>query len=303
LATAAFGLVLLVGVTGLVVDLGRLYIARTELQAAADSAAVSAAYELDGTAGGVARALDRVASNPNRWNFGTEAPEFAVAFAAAPDGPFVAAPPKPEQIQYLQVRARGTVSTYLVPAATANQRLEAVASAGQTRAAYLTESWFPYAADALDPKDADFGYRSGQRYPLRLIDVGGGLGSHYLAALREAILNGMDGKRVAVGDRLTFGESDWETEAAAFEDRLAQDTDLAAERYEEYAGNGRRFVIVPVNDPATDMVGGFAGFFLPPAACGERAPAPCQAEYVGAAVLPGRKGAGPAGVYQVRLVQ
>ncbi len=301
--TLAAGLVLLVGVTGLVVDLGRLYIAQNELQAAADAAALAAVYELDGSADGIERAVARVESNPNRWNFGTAAPEFTVTFAASAAGPFVTDPAGATEVRYVQVGARATVPTYFVPAATAYQKMAALARAGQVRAEALADNWFPYAVQAPDGRNADFGYRAGRQYPLRLIDVGGGLGPHYQDALRQAIVSGMDGKRVAAGDRLAFGESDWETEAAAFDERLAQDTDQAAEKYEDYTGNGRRFVIVPVNDPASDTVVGFAGFFLPAGACGDQEPQPCRAEYVGAAVLPGREGAGVVGAYRISLIQ
>jgi hypothetical protein len=296
LLTLAFGLVLLVGVTGLVVDLGRLYIARNELQAAADAAALAAAYELDGSARGLERALAQVAANLNRWNFGADMPALTVAFAASSEGPFEQ-DTRAERIRYLEVRARGVVSTFFVPAATAHHAIEAAARAGQTRADPLHDNWFPYAADARQAQDPDFGWRPGRKYPLRLIDVSGGaIGPHYQAAVHQAILNGTEGRPLAAGDRLAFADPDWESESAAWEDRLAQDTDSAAPRYAEYAGNGRRLVIVPVNDPVSDTVLGFAGFFL--------APEPSSwAEYVGAAVLPGRKGAGPAGVYRVSLLQ
>jgi Flp pilus assembly protein TadG len=303
LLTLAAGLVLLVGVTGLVVDLGRLYIAQNELQAAADAAALAAVYELDGTAGGIERAVSQVQSNPNRWNFGTQEPEFTVTFAASAAGPFVSDPAGAAEVRYLQVGAKATVPTYFVPAVTSYQNMAAVARAGQTRTEALADNWFPYAAEAPNGKNAEFGYQAGRQYPLRLIDVGGGIGPHYQDAVRQAILSGMDGRRVAAGDRLRFGEPDWETEAAAFDERLAQDTDQAAEKYADYTGNGRRFVIMPVNDPASDTVAGFAGFFLPPGACGEKEPQPCQAEYVGAALLPGRKGAGPVGAYRISLIQ
>src|SRR5574337_421629 len=46
----------------------------------------------------------------------------------------VAAPVHPEAVRYLQVRARATVPTYFVPAISENQRLEAVANAGQAQA-------------------------------------------------------------------------------------------------------------------------------------------------------------------------
>jgi hypothetical protein len=296
LLTLAFALVLLIGVTGLVVDLGRLYIARTELQAAADAAALAAAYELDGSARGLERAIAQVAANLNRWNFGTETPALTVGFSSSPEGPFQK-DLLAEQMRYLEVRARGVVSTYFVPAASAHHPVEAAARAGQTRADPLPDAWFPYAADAVNPKSPDFGWRSGRKYPLRLIDVGGGaIGPHYQVAVFQAILNGTEGRPLSTGDPLSFADPDWESESAAWEQRLAQDTDPAAPRYADYAGNGRRLVIVPVNDPASDTVLGFAGFFL--------SPEPSSfAEYVGAALLPGRKGAGPAGVYRVSLIQ
>ena len=52
----AICLTLLLGMVGLVLDLGHLYVAKTELQNAADAAALSGAKELDGTADGVSRA-------------------------------------------------------------------------------------------------------------------------------------------------------------------------------------------------------------------------------------------------------
>jgi hypothetical protein len=300
--TVAAALLLLIGVTGLVVDLGRLYIARNELQAAADAAALAAAYELDGTGQGLERAAKVAEANPNRWNFGTEAPEFVVRFATASGGPYTEEAPPPAAVRFLQVRARATVATYFVPATTAYQKLEAVAAAGQTPASELADQWVPYAPDAVDPEDPEYGFRAGRQYPLRLLDIGAGVGPHYLDAVRRAIVNGVDGLPLVAGQRLEFAEPDWETEAGALDERLAQDTDTAAVAYAEYGGNSRRFLILPVNDPATHTMLGFAGFFLRAGACGDRAPGPCTAEYVGAAVLPGRKGAGPPGAYRVALL-
>lgn len=54
-----FALIVLIGMLALVLDLGHLYIAKTELQNAADAAALSGAKELDGTKAGIDRALSR----------------------------------------------------------------------------------------------------------------------------------------------------------------------------------------------------------------------------------------------------
>jgi hypothetical protein len=52
----ALSTVVLVGLAGVVVDLGRLFVMKTELQNAADACALAAAQELDGNAGALTRA-------------------------------------------------------------------------------------------------------------------------------------------------------------------------------------------------------------------------------------------------------
>src|SRR3954451_21734922 len=91
-AAAMIGLLLLVG---LGMDVGRLYVARGELQVYTDEAAIAAAFELDGTSAGLTRAAVRAASGPgagapaNRWNFGTSSVGgVTIGFAAVPNGPF-----------------------------------------------------------------------------------------------------------------------------------------------------------------------------------------------------------------------
>jgi Flp pilus assembly protein TadG len=61
-----------IGSTGLAVDLGRMYIAKNEVQAFADAAAIAAAQQLDGTTVGITRAQVAAQSVTNRWNLGTQ---------------------------------------------------------------------------------------------------------------------------------------------------------------------------------------------------------------------------------------
>jgi Flp pilus assembly protein TadG len=65
--------VVLFGMAGLAIDLGRMYITKNEAQTFADSAALYAAQQLDGTTVGLGNADNAVATNPNAWNFGTTA--------------------------------------------------------------------------------------------------------------------------------------------------------------------------------------------------------------------------------------
>jgi hypothetical protein len=75
-------------------------------------------------------------------------------------------------------------------------------------------------------------------------------------------------------------------------------------------GNGRRIVTVPVNDPATNQVVGFAAFFLPLNPCADspqyngRRYNPCCGEYIGSVTLNGGAAPGPgAALFRAVLLQ
>jgi len=62
---------------GLGIDIGRMYVIKSELQAFADAAALNAAIQLDGTDQGLARARTaaaELAAGPNamKWDMGTQ---------------------------------------------------------------------------------------------------------------------------------------------------------------------------------------------------------------------------------------
>jgi hypothetical protein len=64
-------LFILIGLLGLVLDLGHLYITKTELQNAADAAALSGAKELNGTAAGITSAVNKAiaTAGQNKFDF------------------------------------------------------------------------------------------------------------------------------------------------------------------------------------------------------------------------------------------
>ncbi len=68
---------LLLGLAGLGIDIGRMYVIRAELQSFTDAAALTAGLELNGTGAGIARArtgAGRLANGPHamRWDMGTQ---------------------------------------------------------------------------------------------------------------------------------------------------------------------------------------------------------------------------------------
>jgi hypothetical protein len=71
LVTVAIALLFLIGFVGIAVDLGHLFIVKTELQTALDSCSLAAAQELDGRSDAInrARGVGKTAGNLNRVNF------------------------------------------------------------------------------------------------------------------------------------------------------------------------------------------------------------------------------------------
>jgi len=93
LIATSVALVILLGLAVLGIDLGRMYMIKSEMQAFTDAAALSAALEMDGSDAGLARAraaANRLASGPNamRWDMGTRPiTEISVRFATGDPGP------------------------------------------------------------------------------------------------------------------------------------------------------------------------------------------------------------------------
>jgi hypothetical protein len=116
IATAA-SLIAIVGIAGVSVDLGRMYIAKSELMAYTDAASVAAALQLDGTAAGITRAQNAAAgmasgANAMGWDFASKPVaggtlQFAMGFAATPNAPdpatWAANPPNPSDYRFVQV--------------------------------------------------------------------------------------------------------------------------------------------------------------------------------------------------------
>ena len=73
LTALSSGLVLLLGVGGAAIDMGRRNIVESETQAFADSASFAATLQLDGTAAGIAQAQTAVHNNPKNI-FATKTP-------------------------------------------------------------------------------------------------------------------------------------------------------------------------------------------------------------------------------------
>lgn len=92
LATSALGMLSVLLAVGLGVDISRFYLAKAELQNAADAAALAAVSGLNGSSSGIAEATNRAVQSMNSYNFnkvGVSFPRANVLFAVNLGGPYM----------------------------------------------------------------------------------------------------------------------------------------------------------------------------------------------------------------------
>ena len=93
LIVTCVALAIVLGLAGLGIDAGRLYVVKSEVQAFTDSASLSAAMELDGTAAGLRNAREAAASvtegeHAMRWDLGSKPISgFKLSFAKGDGAP------------------------------------------------------------------------------------------------------------------------------------------------------------------------------------------------------------------------
>src|SRR4051812_43148796 len=96
LVATAFSLVFLLGVCGLSIDIGRMYVTKNEAQAYVDSASLAAVIKLDGTSSGITNAQTAAGTDTGKWRFDTQPfTSVTVSFATSSTGTFTTTPPNP----------------------------------------------------------------------------------------------------------------------------------------------------------------------------------------------------------------
>ncbi len=171
LATA-MGLVAMVGMLGLAVDLGRLFIVKSEAQAFADAAAILAATKLNGKKTGIDDAETAIKTSVNKYNFNTQSvPTSAleIYFAKSVLGPWEKPPiSSPSGYGFVRVEARPSIKLSFMPtlgaASTKNALGEAVGA--QVQQTFPNGGYMPFTPFALNPNDAsgNFGMQVGEEY-------------------------------------------------------------------------------------------------------------------------------------------
>lgn len=158
------------GVMGLAVDVGRIFIAKSETQAYCDAAALAAALALDGTSLGLGRARTAVSSSLNRWNFDTSSVSApTVTFANAATGPWVASPTNAAGYTFVRVISTVPVQLYFLPVVVAQNtfNLVSTATASQIPITSLARGIAPYTAVTTTPTGPTFGFTPGNSYDIQ----------------------------------------------------------------------------------------------------------------------------------------
>jgi hypothetical protein len=339
LVATSLSIFFLLGVVGLSIDIGRMYITHNELQAYVDSSSMAAAIQLDGTAAGVTRASNAHGSDSDKWRFDTTPIDsVTTTFSTSATGTFTNSPADPTSYKYAKVVAVVNLPMYLIrPLVGPTAQVAASAVAAGVPITTLPGGVFPFSpyTRSASPDNASdpYGYQVGNQYTLRwgapgnrttcgtdatspsLSDNGKIRGyccaSNSASSIRNAI-ESLNTDGVTVGTNVPMDNGAKDTEMTAISYRVNLDTDTTSTSYAQYrasgTGNGARVVVVAVNGgAATNYLNeGFAAFFLltPGSYTSLGGNDSACAEYIGAwtegVPMPGTGGSG---AYHIRLVK
>jgi Flp pilus assembly protein TadG len=280
----------------------------------------------------------------NTWLFSTQTVSSpTVTCSTSYGGSYDSCTSSPLTSKFVKVLASANVALYfmpVVPGIGTSQTVNAVATAGlrvkNTIEAGGTNGIAPFSPAAHTPSDPNFGYTVGMEYTMKwhgddspcagdssvnfknpngasdrgYIDIGQGNSE---TGLVDILKNNITyGKVYKVDDTVDWvpGNKNLGKGLDPPDGRFGQDTDTAMEDYATYksngTGNGRRLIIVPVNDAGGDnaKVIGFALFFLRQVT-GKNSDPYC-AEFVGTAkpgdITPGPSHGSGTEYYSVQLL-
>jgi hypothetical protein len=182
-------LVIMISMVGLAIDLGRIFVYKSELQTFADNSAMAAVAKMDGTQAGVQSANSMALTGPdgaslaNKVNFdsttiSTVTPTYATSFSGTYDSYATASTPSTNTYRFIKVVASANVPLNFLPVlpniATA-YTISASATAGQMALSTLTDGGvLPFAPDAINQSDTtNFGFTQGTEYSLKWPKSGG----------------------------------------------------------------------------------------------------------------------------------
>jgi Flp pilus assembly protein TadG len=170
LATSALGMLAMLLAVGLGVDISRFYLAKTELQNAADASALAAISGLNSSSQGITEATNRAVAAMNNYDFNQSSvtfPRANVLFAKNLDGPYMSeasAQADPVNIRFVQVTTPPSPVgvSFAVSVLGSSKNLTATATAGYSVPLNVICNWLP-----VSVIDYDVPMQPGQTYTIR----------------------------------------------------------------------------------------------------------------------------------------
>jgi len=170
LAISAIGMLAVLLAVGLGVDISRFYLAKTELQNAADAAALAGVSGLNSSATGITEATNRAVQVMNNYDFNQQAVSFPranVLFAKNLDGPYISeasAQAAPKDIRFVQVTTPPApiAVSFAISVLGSSKNLSATATAGYSVPLNVFCNWLP-----VSVIDYDVPMAPGQTYTIR----------------------------------------------------------------------------------------------------------------------------------------
>ncbi|HBB89785.1 MAG TPA: hypothetical protein DC047_19435 [Blastocatellia bacterium] len=170
LAMSAIGMLAVLLAVGLGVDISRFYLAKTELQNAADAAALAGVSGLNSSAAGIAEATNRAVQVMNKYDFNQQSVSFPranVLFAKNLDGPYMSegsAQATPKDIRFVQVTTPPSpiAVSFAISVLGTSKNLSATATAGYSVPINVFCNWIP-----VSVIDYDVPMVPGQTYTIR----------------------------------------------------------------------------------------------------------------------------------------
>jgi Flp pilus assembly protein TadG len=179
----SLALFVMLGMVGLAIDLGRMFIYQNELQTFADASVLAAVAQMDGTQSGI-QGADATATagplgttKPNGYNFGTVSisnvtTSYATTYAGTYDSYATASSPATNNYRFIRLTASANVPLNFLPVlpGISTQIAEsASATAGQKPQSSISNGGLlPFAPDAHNQADTkNFGLTPGTEYTLK----------------------------------------------------------------------------------------------------------------------------------------
>ena len=170
----------MIGMLGLALDMGRMFIVKNELQTFVDASSIAACRQLDGTQSGIQNAHNTAtagplaSTQPNGWNFDSNSisnvtDTYATSFNGTYDSYATASSSATNNYRFVKVVASATMPLYfmaVIPGLPTSQFLQAGATGGQNPQSTISNGrLLPFAPDAHNPADTqNFGLTPGQEY-------------------------------------------------------------------------------------------------------------------------------------------